>query len=307
MKVAIPGATGMIGTQLVKALIERGDEPIVLTRSPQRARERFVGLEARRWAPEDGDTGGAALDGVDAIVNLAGEPIHSGRWTKARKKRIRDSRVLGTRRIVKIVSGQERPPQVLIAGSAVGYYGSRGADLLREEEPAGEGFLARVCQELEREADRATEFGTRVVRIRTGVVLSASGGALQKILRPFRMGLGGRIAGGRQWLSWVHISDIVGVVMHCLKTGSVSGAINATSPGAVTNSEFTRALGDILCRPTLLPVPAFALRMIYGEMASILVSSQRAVSDRVVEKGYTFRFGDLRPALKDCMSGGQPE
>ncbi len=301
MRVAIPGATGMIGTRLVEALAEAGDEPVVLTRSPQRVRDRFGGVEVRKWALEEGDTEGAALDGVDAIVNLAGEPIHAGRWTKARKERIRDSRVLGTRRIVEIMSGLERRPQVLVAGSAVGYYGTRGNDFLAEEEPAGEGFLARVCKELEHEANKATGLGARVVRIRTGVVFSASGGALQRTLPPFRMGFGGRIAGGRQWLSWIHISDIVGVIMHSLKTGSVSGAINATSPGAVTNAAFTRVLGDVVGRPTLLPIPAFALRMIYGEMASILISSQRAVPHRIMEEGYRFRFSDLHSALTDCI------
>jgi len=266
MRVAIPGGTGLIGRNLVSRLISAGHEPVILTRNPEKTSAAMPGVQARRWvigveAPEK------ALEGVDAVVNLAGEPIVGGRWNKERKKRIRDSRVQGTAQIVSAIKKLDGRPEVFIAGSAVGVYGSRGDDLLRENEESGNDFLAGVCRELEAEAVKAEEFGVRVVRIRTAAVLSSKAGALPKMLTPFKLGLGGRIGSGRQWFPWIHESDIASVMQFCLENKEVVGAVNAASPGSVRNSEFTKALGRALSRPAFMPIPIFALRLLFGEMA----------------------------------------
>jgi uncharacterized protein (TIGR01777 family) len=196
---------------------------------------------------------------------------------------------------------------VLIAGSAVGFYGSRGDYVLHENDDAGEDFLANVCRDLEHEAEQAAELGVRVVQLRTGVALSAKGGALEKLSRPFRVGLGGRLGDGKQWLSWIHIDDLTRMIAHCLETRTISGAVNAVAPNPVTNEEFTRVLGEVLARPAILHVPGVALRVAVGELADALLSSQRAVSDLITQTGFEFRFGDLREALVDCLVAQQPD
>ena len=301
LRVAIPGGTGLIGTRLVGELLDRGHEPIVLTRSPERSRDRFPGIGVRRWSPEDSGDNCAPFDDADAIVNLAGAPIDAGRWTVERKDRIRDSRVNGTRRVVRCAASGSRRAEVLVAGSAVGYYGSRGDACLDEGTAGGTGFLADVCEALEREAEAASDLGMRVIRLRTGVVLSAEGGALEKISRPFRFGLGGRLADGRQWFSWIHMADLVRMIVHCLETRSISGAVNAVSPNPVSNADFTKTLGDVLGRPAVLRVPGPVLRLAIGELADALLSSQRAVPDRLLRDGFSFEFPDLRQALEDCL------
>ena len=307
LRVVIPGGTGLIGTKLVGALLEHGHQPVVLTRSPERARARFPLVEVKRWLPEESDGDCASFDGADAVVNLAGEPIDAGRWTRKRKEGIHDSRVAGTRSVVRCLSGMRQRPEVLVAGSAVGYYGSRGDASLDEIEGVGEGFLASVCSALEREAEEAGSLGVRVVRLRTGVVLSPDGGALGSIARPFRLGLGGRLGDGSQWFSWIHIADHVRAVVHCLETSEVAGPVNAVSPNPVSNSEFTRAMGEVLARPAMLRVPGPLLRLAVGEVADALLSSQRAVPSRLMRDGFRFEFADLRQALADCLHVQQPD
>jgi uncharacterized protein len=310
MKVAISGGTGLIGRALVKALLDKGHEPIVLSRSPERVTGKSKRVLYRKWNPPADDSGvdtsGDALAGaladVDAVVNLAGEPIDSGRWTQARKQRIRDSRVIGNRRIVEALSRLEKKPRTFIAGSAVGYYGSCGDTILDEKSPPGGNFLAGVCRDLEGEATRAEELGLRVVALRTGVVLSPSGGALQRMLTPFRLCLGGRLGDGNQWFPWIHESDLAGIIVHCLENDTIAGPINGTAPGAVTNRDFTLTLGRVLKRPTPFPMPLALLRLLFGEMAGVLVSSHRTAADRITRLGYEFRYEDVEKALENVIS-----
>ena len=304
MKVAIPGATGLIGRMLAEELAGRGHEPVALTRDPGRLRGGLARFEARRWVPGSGADPGA-FTGTDAVVNLAGEPIVSGRWTAEKKNRIRDSRVLGTAEIVSSLSMMEERPKVFVAGSALGYYGPRGDDPLSEDEVSGKDFLASVCRDLEAEAGKAERLGVRVVRMRTGVVLSPRGGALAMMLPPFRLGLGGRIGAGRQWLSWIHEKDIVGAIVFILENGGVAGPVNASAPGAVRNADFTSALGRALGRPAFMPIPPIALRILYGEMANVLTFSIRAVPEKLEASGYVFEYGDIDEALKKCLSGSE--
>lgn len=299
MRVAIPGGTGLIGRKLASLLIERGHEPVILTRDPGRVRAGMEQMEFRRW-PAGGEEE-KTFEGVDAVVNLAGEPIAGGRWTGKRRKRIRDSRVLGTRRLVDAFKGMERKPGVFIAGSAVGYYGSRGDDILLEEEGPGSDFLSSVCVELEEEAAKAEHLGIRIVRIRTAPVLSARGGALPKMLAPFRIGLGGRIGSGRQWFPWIHEDDIARAIAFCLEDRSVAGALNLAAPGCARNTELTSALAKTLGRPARFPVPVFALRIVLGEMSVVLTSSIRAVPYALESSGFEFEYPELGGALRTLL------
>lgn len=300
MKVAIPGGTGLIGRALSRALAAAGHEAIALTRRPDRtpAAPPFAGV--RRWDPLEGAVPNP-FEGVDAVVNLAGEPIAGGRWTAERRDRIRRSRVEGTRRIVEALGALDQRPRLLIAGSAVGYYGSRGDARLRENEPGGEDFLAGVCRDLEREAEAAAALGMRVVAVRTAPVLSAVGGVLEKMIRPFRLGLGGRIGSGRQWFPWIHVTDIADLISRCVEDERISGPVNAVSPGIVTNAGFTGALAAALGRRAPFVVPPFALRLLYGEMALVMLASIRAVPDTIMGYGYRFRYGSVDEALGDCL------
>lgn len=298
MKVAIPGATGLIGRLLVRSLVERGHEPVVLTRNPSGVSGDMADLDVRRWIA---DPDPAPFEGVDAVVNLSGEPIVSGRWTAEKKRRIRESRVKGNAAIVSALSMLDPRPGILITGSAVGYYGSRGDDLLIESEGNGSDFLAGVCRDLEAEAENAEALGIRVIRMRTGVVLSPRGGALAKMLPPFRMGIGGRIGSGRQWFSWIHERDLTGAIMFFLENPEISGAVNAVSPGVVRNSDFTRSLGRVLSRPAIIPIPLIAFRLLYGEMAGVLAFSVRAVPEKLRDAGYEFQYNDIEEALASCV------
>jgi uncharacterized protein (TIGR01777 family) len=300
MKVAIPGATGLIGRLLVQSLVRRGQEPVVLTRDPSRVSGDMAGLDIRSWSAYS-DLDPAAFEGVDAVVNLSGEPIVSGRWTAEKKRRIRESRVKGNSAIVSALSMLDPRPGILLTGSAVGYYGSRGDDPLVESERNGSDFLASVCGDLEAEAEKAGALGIRVIRIRTGVVLSARGGALSKMLTPFRMGIGGRIGSGRQWFSWIHERDIVGAIIFLLENPEISGAVNVVSPGALRNSDFTQSLGRALSRPAIVPIPLIALRLLFGEMAGVLTFSIRAVPDKLRDAGYEFEYDEIDAALAECV------
>lgn len=296
MKVAITGATGLIGTRLVAALRERGDTVLALSRDPDRARERLE-VEAAGPDPVSGAAPVEALSGTDAVVNLAGESLVQ-RWSTEVKERIRASRADRTRRLVAALEDAEPRPRVLVSASAAGYYGDRGADELDESEPPGEDFLASVCVDWERAADATN---VRVVKIRTGVVLDRAGGALQKMLPPFRAGLGGSVAGGRQYVPWIALEDVVGMYVAALSNDRWAGPVNACAPEAVTNADFSRALGRALKRPAVLPIPGFALRLLYGEMASVVTASQRMVPKRALELGYEFRHTDLDEALRAAL------
>jgi uncharacterized protein (TIGR01777 family) len=294
MKIAITGASGFIGRRLMKDL--RDHSLTVLSRHA--GTNLPPGVSMLPWNAAAGPPDAAALSGVDAVVHLAGEPI-AQRWTPAVKQRIRDSRVAGTRNLVQALAQLPAPPKVLVSSSAIGYYGSRGDEVLTERSAPGSGFLPDICVAWEREADAAAELGIRVVKIRTGVVLAAHGGALQKMLPPFRLGLGGPIGSGKQWMSWIHLDDLVGLVRHAIE-GQVSGAVNGVAPNPVTNADFTRVLGRVLHRPTVFPVPAFALRLLFGEMSEVLLGSQRVVPEAAQGSGYRFEYAELEAALRNA-------
>ncbi len=277
MRVAITGASGLVGSALARALRERGDEVIAMPR------------------------GGTEFAGAAAIVHLAGAPI-AVRWTAARKKEIRDSRVLGTRRIVEAIARSAVKPKVLVCASAIGFYGDRGDEILKDDSSAGSDFLADVVRDWEAAA-RAT-VGVRAVQLRFGIVLSASGGALGKMLLPFKLGAGGQLGSGTQWMSWIGIHDLVRVVLLAIDTESMSGAYNATAPQPVTNAEFTATLGRVLHRPAIMPVPGFSLKLMFGEMAvSAMLASQRVLPARLEAAGFRFDQPELEGALRSEIEG----
>jgi uncharacterized protein (TIGR01777 family) len=304
MRVLITGATGTIGLALADALRARGDEVVALSRDPERG-QRVLGAGAavHGWADPAGEPPPAeALRGADAVVHLLGEPI-AQRWSDDAKQRIRDSRTKSTQQLVQglnVLPDGERPT-VLVSQSAVGYYGSRGDAPLDEQSPPGHDFLAEIVIAWEREAVAASG-GMRVVCTRTGVVLSSTGGALAKMLPFFRLGIGGPVAGGRQYVPWIHLDDVVGGLMCCLDETGATGPVNLTAPNPVTNAELSRALGHVLNRPAVLPVPGLAVKLLYGEMAEIVIGGQRALPARLGELGYGFRHSQVEAALADVMA-----
>lgn len=300
MKVTVTGATGLIGQALVAALKERGDEVTVLSRNPESA-SRQLGVEAVAWDPLTEPAPASALSGRDGVVHLAGEPV-AQRWSDEVKRSIRTSRDLGTANLVAGIAASEPRPSVLVSSSAVGYYGKHGDEVIDESSPAGSDFLAEVCVEWERRARAAEELGLRVVVVRTGVVLDADGGALKTMLPPFKAGVGGPVAGGRQYMPWIHVDDIVGIYLAALDDASWSGPVNGTAPDPVTNAEFSKALGRALRRPAIFPVPALAIRALYGEMSEIVTEGQRAVPARPLELGYRFAQADLDAALSSALA-----
>jgi hypothetical protein len=302
VKVAVTGATGLIGQAVVAALVERGDEVTVLSRDAARARERLGGsVGAHEWADPAGSPAPAeALAGRDGVVHLAGEPV-AQRWSEAARRRIRDSRAAGTRNLVAGLREAEPRPDVLVSQSATGFYGPRGDEPVDESEPPGDDFLASVARDWEEAASAAAELGVRVACTRTGVVLAGSGGALERMLPPFRLGIGGPVAGGRQYVPWVHLDDVAGALIFCLDSRAASGPANVTAPEPVTNRELSKALGRVLRRPAVLPVPAPALRVLYGEMAQIVTTGVRAVPRRLQELGYEFRRPELEDALRAAV------
>ncbi len=303
MLALVTGGTGFIG----RALVARLEAPRVLSRDAARARASLgAGVEAFAWDPEAGPPPAAALDGVEAVFHLAGDSVGEGRWTAAKKARIRDSREKGTRNLVAALAALPKRPRVLVSASAVGWYGDRGEEVLDEAAPAATDFLGEVCAAWEAEARKAEALGVRVVRLRLGVVLGEGGGALGRMLLPFRLGVGGRLGSGRQWMPWVHRDDVVGLALHAAATASLSGAVNAVSPNPVTNAEFTRTLGRVLRRPAFLPAPAFALRLALGEFAEVLLASTRAVPRTAEQSGYRFRHPDLEQALRSILLPAPP-
>lgn len=299
MRVTLTGATGLIGSALAAALKARGDEVTVLSRSPERARES-LGVEAVAWDPTSDAAPAAALAGRDGVVHLAGENL-AQRWSADSKRRILESRERGTANLVAGLATADPRPGALVCSSAVGYYGPRGSEPVTESEPAGDDFPARVCVAWEAAAMSAGELGMRVVRLRTGVVLASGGGALEKMLPPFKLGLGGPVAGGRQYMPWVHLDDVVGMYLAALDGDDWSGPVNVSAPVPVTNRDFSRALGRALHRPAIAPVPALAVKLLYGEMAEIVTTGQNAVPARARELGYEHRHADLDEALRAAL------
>jgi uncharacterized protein (TIGR01777 family) len=304
MRVLITGATGTIGLALADALHARGDQVVALSRDPERGQRVLgEGVEVHAWADPVGEPPPAeALRGADAVVHLLGEPI-AQRWSGDAKQRIRDSRVTGTQQLVQGLVGlpEGERPGVLVSQSAVGYYGARGDASLDEQSSAGHDFLAEIVVAWERAAVAAPG-GMRVVCTRTGVVLSSSGGALAKMLPFFKLGVGGPVAGGKQYVPWIHLDDVVGGLICCLEEGGATGPVNLTAPDPVTNAELARALGHVLGRPAVLPVPGLAVKLLYGEMAEIVTGGQRALPARLNELGYGFRHTEIKAALADVLS-----
>ena len=296
MKIAITGSTGLVGSALVSFLTTGGHHVTRIVRTTTAEGDAV-------WNPVTGQIDADRLEGLDAVVHLAGENIAARRWNAEQKGRIRDSRVQGTKLLCETLAKLQRPPRVLISASAIGFYGDQGDRELTEESPSGSGFLPDVCREWESATEAAHKAGIRIAQLRFGVILSPRGGALAKMLTPFRLGLGGRIGNGRQWMSWIALDDVVGCIHHALATDSLHGPVNTVAPNAVTNREFTQTLGKVLGRPTLFPLPGFMARLAFGEMANdLLLGSTRVVPQVLRDTGYEFLFPDLEPALR-CMLG----
>ncbi len=299
MKIILTGATGLVGTALAKSLLAEGHTITALTRGEKKSKHE--GLVFVRWNPVAGTIETEALEGCDAAVHLAGEPIAEGRWTDEKKRRIRESRVSGTRLVAETLAKLERKPEVLVSASATGFYGERGANVLTEESPSGEDFLSEVCREWEKATLAASEAGIRVVHLRLGIVISSAGGALQKMVTPFKLGVGGRIGSGAQFWSWIDIEDVVGAIKHSINNREVRGPVNTVAPNPVTNEEFTKTLGRVLGRPTFLPLPAFAARLALGEMSDALLGSQRVEPARLKASNYRFAYPDLEKSLRHAL------
>ncbi len=292
MKILISGASGLVGSALVPRLQQEGHEVHALVRRPASGNEI-------QWDPERGELNASALEGFDAVIHLAGENIASGRWNVIKKQRIRDSRIRGTRLLAEALASLERGPQVFMTASAVGYYGDRGATVMDEGSPAGSGFLASVCRQWEEATQSLVDKGVRTLRLRIGVVLSQQGGALAKMLPPFKMGIGGRFGNGHQYMSWIDLADLIEGIVFLLPKNEIDGIVNMVSPNPVTNAGFTKALGKALHRPTIFPMPAAVARLALGEMADeMLLASTRVQPSRLLAAGYSFQYPNLTEALQ---------
>lgn len=300
MRVLITGGTGLIGRALAADLTAAGHEVVVLSRAPQSAGAPG-GVRVERWDAATAAGWGALAEGAGAIVNLAGEEI-AHRWTAGRKRRIGESRLNAGRAVVEAVRAASRKPAVVIQSSAVGYYGPRGDDEVAEDSPPGDDFLARLCVDWEASTAPVEELGVRRAIIRTGVVLARDGGALPRMLLPFRLGIGGKLGSGRQWFPWIHMADEVAAIRFLIERDDASGAFNLCAPNPLANAEFSRALGRAMRRPSLVPVPGFALRLMFGEMAMVLLRGQRQTPRRLQEAGFVFRFPEAGAALRDLLS-----
>jgi len=301
VKVLVSGASGFIGSALCDALLVRGDTVVGLTRDPKRARRTNPSVTWHAWEPTLERPPQAAFEGVDGVVNLLGEKINQ-RWTDEAKQRIMESRRTGTHNLVGAIAGLERKPRVLVSQSAIGYYGDRGAGLVDESTEPGEGFDAEVTREWERAAHEVDAGGVRLVIVRTGHVLDPRGGFLKQLLTPFKLGVGGPLAGGGQYVSWIHVDDEVGILLWALDDDSIAGIVNATAPNPVTNKVFSKALGKALGRPAALPIPGFALDLMYGgEFGAVLRGGQRVMPRRALDLGYEFRHPELDGALGDLL------
>jgi uncharacterized protein (TIGR01777 family) len=296
-RILLSGASGMVGSALVPTLRAGGAQIVRLARAgaPFRAGEQTVAWDPAQPISPD------AVSGFDAVIHLAGENI-VGRWTPTKKARIRDSRIPATTHLAQALAQTKQKPGVFLSASAIGYYGNRGDEVLTEDKGPGSGFTSDLAQEWELATTPAVDAGIRTVQMRIGVILAASGGALSKMLTPFKMGVGGKIGNGRQWMGWVDLQDILGAIHHLLKTDSLKGPVNLAAPNPVTNAEFTKTLATVLSRPAIVPMPAFAARLAFGPMADeLLMASQRVSPSKLIASGYSFRFGDLRTSLKAIL------
>jgi hypothetical protein len=297
MKILMSGSHGLVGSALVKSLTANGHEVIRLVRH-----SRVVGAPEIEWQPDKGLIDKEHLEGLDAVVHLAGENIAEGRWTGEKKRAILESRVKGTTLLSETLATLRHPPTVFLSASAIGYYGNRGDELLTETSTPGNDFLADVCKQWEKATTPAAEKGIRTVLTRFGIILAEHGGALAKMLTPFRMGIGGRVGDGKQWMSWIALEDVAGAIQFVLRDGFVNGPVNFVAPIPVTNAEFTKTLGSVLSRPTFLPAPAFGVRLAFGEMAdALLLSSQRVEPEVLKSRGFAFSFARLEPTLKHIL------
>ncbi|HZV11625.1 MAG TPA: TIGR01777 family oxidoreductase [Candidatus Kapabacteria bacterium] len=302
MNIIIAGGSGFIGSTLVNVLQGEGHAITVLARNERSANEKLGGKA--RVLPWDGEFVGAwaeAVNGADVVVNLAGESIGDGRWSGARKEKILQSRLKATRAIVDAIIKAEKKPSLLINASAVGFYGNVPSGDVDESHAPGDDFLANVCKEWELEARRAESAGVRVALIRTGIVLSKNGGALPRMLTPFKFFVGGKIGSGNQWMPWIHLVDHIGIITYIINNQSVSGAVNLSAPEPATMKEFARALGKAMHRPSLFPVPGFVLKVMLGKMSSLVLEGQRAVPKKILAAGYVFKFPQLDAALRDVL------
>ncbi len=303
MKVLVTGATGLVGKPLVQSLASSGHSIVVLSRNPEKAKSLWgIPVSAYAWRAEKEPVPEAALNGVDAVVHLAGEGIADKHWSAKRKQEILDSRVLGTRHLfegIKSLKGSK--PKVVVSSSAIGFYGSRGDEKLSESALPGSGFLSEVCQAWEKELFKNDNLGIRLVAIRTGIVLAAEGGALKKMLPPFKMGVGGPIGSGKQWMSWIHRDDLIGLILHALTHDEMTGPINGVAPNAVTNAHFSRVLGHLLHRPAFMKAPAFAMKLMLGEMSELVLGSQRVLADKAEQLGYHFKYPFVETGLADAV------
>ena len=301
MKLILTGGTGFIGNALRESLARKGHEVVVFTR--QASRENHPGVRTRycHWDPSQKGAWERELEGTDGVINLAGEPIAQKRWTAFQKQKILESRVTATRAVVEAIRASKRKPPFLLNASAIGYYGPRGSEEVTEQAPPGKDFLGETCRAWEAQALQAEELGIRVVRLRIGIVLEKGGGALAKMLTPFQMGLGGPLGNGRQWMSWIHLADLIGLIHFILEKKDFRGAVNGTAPNPVTMKEFTQTLGAVLRRPAFFPVPAFALKILLGEMSDLLLTGQRVLPKRALGAGYVFRYPRLKEALEAIL------
>lgn len=296
MRILVSGSHGLVGTALIKALTADGHNIYRLVRHAPNSESEI------EWSPDRYSIAISRIEGFDAVYHLAGESIASGRWNDERKKKIRRSRTQGTKLLSDALANLSKPPKTLISASAIGYYGDRGDELLTETSPPGLDFLADVCVEWEEATNHARDKGIRVVNTRFGIILDKDGGALAKMLPPFRMGIGGRVGDGKQWMSWIVLADVIGALLFALANESLSGPVNFVAPSPVTNAEFTKTLGRVLSRPTLFPIPAFGVRLAFGEMAdALLLTSQRVEPSVLSKAGYKFNYPQLESALESLL------
>ena len=300
MRIVVSGATGFVGSRLSEKVSETGGQVVALSRNAESAQSKVPSLTAAHpWNPLSEPAPAAAFEGADAVVHLAGETV-VGRWTQAKRDAIRDTRVIGTRNLVNGLRDLPSKPKILVAASAIGFYGDRAEEELTETSAAGDDFLADVCQEWEAEAAKAREFGVEVAHVRIGIVLAEGGGALDAMLTPFKLGAGGPLGSGRQWWSWIHRDDLCGLILHLIERGE-SGVYNATAPSPMRQKEFARVLGRVLHRPSFMPAPAFALKIVLGGFATELLSSKKVLPQATQAAGFSYQFSELEPALRQAL------
>jgi len=297
MKIVVAGGTGFIGSALCERLMEIGYSLVLLSQRPALPHTPS-NRQLITWNPPEGGSWEEAVNGADAVINLAGEPIPSKRWTTAQKEKIRASRVNATRALVAAIGKAKIKPEILLNASAIGYYGPRGNEIVGEDTEPGKDFISQVCVDWEREAQKVESYGVRVVKLRTGIVLGKGGGALAKMIPPFKLYIGGPLGTGKQWVSWIHMEDEVGLIIHLLQKGDAAGGVNATAPSPVTMKALCRSMGKVLGRPSWAPVPSFALRLILGEMADVVLTGQRVLPVKAQKLGYNFKYTDLTEALR---------